>query len=61
MPACADAADADDGGTLNIADAIWILNFLFASGPPPASPHPLCGVDPTPDGLNSCVYAGACP
>jgi hypothetical protein len=45
------AADANDSGAVNIADAIYLLGYVFASGP--ALPPPLvdCGSDPTPDSL----------
>lgn len=51
-PPCADAADADDSGTLNVSDPIYVLAFLFNQGtpPPPPGPH-FPGLDPTPDGL----------
>jgi PKD repeat protein len=51
---CQDAADVDDNGRLELTDTIRILNFLFLSGPPPEPPHPLPGVDPTPDSLPPC-------
>jgi hypothetical protein len=57
---CADAADADDNGRVEIADALVILNFVHCLGPPPREPFPLCGPDPTPDGLD-CVQSFACP
>ena len=49
---CPDAADADDDGRHSIADAIFMLSYLFAdpaSRPTPRQPFPNCGVDPTPD------------
>ena len=33
---CQAAADVDDSGTLNITDGIYIFNFLFLGGSPPA-------------------------
>ncbi|MFN0059039.1 MAG: hypothetical protein ACKVX7_11325 [Planctomycetota bacterium] len=51
-PVCDDAADTNDDGSLNIADAIYTLTFLFTPGsPPPPAPHPVAGLDSTPDGL----------
>ncbi|MBI4601005.1 MAG: formylglycine-generating enzyme family protein [Planctomycetes bacterium] len=65
--ACADAADADDNGKIDITDAIYILNFAFvtkAARPrrlPPA-PYPSCGEDPTLDdpGDLGCERYGGC-
>ena len=56
------AADFDDGGAVNITDAINTFSYLFTGGPPPAAPSPSvaaylaedCGPDPTPDTLD-CV------
>jgi hypothetical protein len=59
-PACEDAADVNDDGTLDGTDAISILSTLFRRGDPPPSPGPgRCGLDPTEDGL-SCVEYAAC-
>ena len=33
------------------ADAIYLLNYLFASGTPPVPPHGAPGSDPTDDAL----------
>ena len=51
-PGCDDAMDTDDTGTLEITDAIRLLQFLFLGGVPPAAPFPGVGEDPTPDGLS---------
>ncbi|MEM7168372.1 MAG: carboxypeptidase regulatory-like domain-containing protein [Planctomycetota bacterium] len=64
QPACHDAADSNDTGSLNLTDAVYTLLHLFVPGSP-APPSPgvaLCGVDPTPDAL-SCDFfaAAACP
>jgi len=48
---CADAADFNDDGELGLADAIGALDYLYRSGPPPAAPFPLQGIDLTDDGL----------
>jgi hypothetical protein len=50
-PACEDAADADDSGTLNLTDAITTLRSLFQGAGPLPPPYPESGFDPTPDGL----------
>jgi hypothetical protein len=48
---CLDSGDSDDSGGLDLSDAISLLNFLFLGGGPPPPPYPLCGADPTVDGL----------
>ena len=48
---CADAADVNDDGTLNITDPIALLGHLFLGEEPPKAPYPVPGTDPTPDGL----------
>ena len=51
-PPCLSAADTNDDGRLNIADAIRLLSYLFAAGDTPL-PEPFldCGYDPTDDDL----------
>lgn len=50
----------NDDGSLDISDTIYLLNYLFVSGPPPAAPGPQnCGPDPTDDALD-CVLASGC-
>jgi len=61
VPPCLDAADADDNGALNIVDPIFALTYLFAGGPPPNSPFPACGTDPTPDGIGCAGPVPGCP
>ena len=57
-PVCPDAADADDDGVLNITDGIRILGYLFLGGAEPPAPGPSsCGVDPTSDGLGTCMIS----
>jgi len=55
---CADAADANDDGGLNVADAVAILGYLFGgAGPLPAPGPSECGSDGTPgDELAPCRY-----
>ena len=57
-PACMDAADADDSGTVQVDDALDILIYLFNLGQPPLDPGPTnCGPDPTTsDTLDPCAY-----
>jgi hypothetical protein len=40
-----DAADLNDDETLNIADVVRLLMWLFADSPPPPPPT-VCGPDP---------------
>ena len=48
---CLEAADADDGGALDLADALRVLDYLFLDASPLPAPAGACGADPTPDGL----------
>ncbi|HVR72838.1 MAG TPA: hypothetical protein VMT52_00830, partial [Planctomycetota bacterium] len=53
--ACADSADSNDDGRVDIADAVALLGYLFRGGPePPAPGADSCGPDPTQDELISC-------
>ena len=48
-PPCLEAADWDDGGRVDGADAAALLAWLFSRGTPPAEPGPPgapCGLDP---------------
>ena len=56
IPACFDAADADDNGQLQLTDAVFHLGVLFRSDGAFPPPHPRCGVDRSEDGLN-CEFA----
>jgi hypothetical protein len=52
-PACAESADADNNGAVNVADAIQVLGYLFRGGSRPTAPGPPdqpCGGDPDPPG-----------
>ena len=54
-PTCFDAADANDSGVFELADNIYVLNFLFNGGAPIPAPGPtLCGGDLTADSLPNC-------
>ncbi len=60
-PPCLDAADLDDGGSVDAVDAYLLANLLFGFGRPPSRPFPTCGVDPTPDdGLGCFEEQPAC-
>jgi len=54
-PPCLDAADLDDGGRIDIGDAINCLEFLFVGDWYPPYPHFNAGLDPTPDDLGDCL------
>lgn len=50
MGTCDASGDVDDSGALEgLIDTIYLLTFLFNSGPPVAPPYPGCGGDPTDD------------
>ncbi len=51
---CEDAADVNDGGSINIADAIILLNALFTYG---QTPSPVCEVDEIADDLSCNTYS----
>lgn len=54
---CEDAADVDDSGGVNIADATGLFGFLFTNGQAPAAPGAdRCGIDPTGDALGCAAY-----
>ena len=48
---CLEAADVEDSGTLDITDAIDVLDYLFRAGPEPQPPFPMEGPDPYGPGL----------
>lgn len=48
MPTPLDAADANDNGVVEIADATYTLIALFQGGPLPPAPFPTPGTDTTP-------------
>ncbi len=53
---CKDACDANDDGKLDLADSVYILNYLFIFGPTMPAPGPLTpGPDPTEDNLGCAV------
>ncbi|NMD34243.1 MAG: hypothetical protein GYA73_00005, partial [Planctomycetes bacterium] len=59
-PPCADAADANDSGEIDIADAVTVLGYLFTNGGPLPEPFSACGFDSTLDGLD-CASFPPCP
>ena len=60
FPGCLDAHDSNDDGQWNIADAIYLLGYLFSGTAAPPEPINMCGADPTEDSLGCDAYAG-CP
>lgn len=59
---CADAADFDDDGRVDLGDAYLLAACIFEAGRVPAPPFPDCGVDLTPDdGLGCYRGSAACP
>src|SRR5688572_28754495 len=57
--ACLDAADADDGGAVELTDGILLLSAIYRGGPGPAAPFPGCGADGTADSL-ACAGSFVC-
>ena len=40
---CREAGDANASAQINLADGVYILQSLYANGPPPPYPFPHCG------------------
>ena len=57
-PPCMDAADTTDDGRVELNDSIRFLSFFFIGADPPPPPYPNPGLDPTEDGLESCLVEG---
>ena len=55
-PTCMDACDVNDTGTVGLDDAMYLFNYLYRGDdyPPPKTPFPQAGSDPTLD-LMGCV------
>ena len=52
---CPDACDGNDDGLINLADSVYVMNWLFKFGPIPPDPGPFDnGPDPTNDELPVC-------
>jgi len=51
-----DAADANDDGKIDIADAIKILGHMFTNTGPLAAPFGECGIDLTVDDLDCSTF-----
>ena len=55
---CADAADGNDDGAIDVADPVFTLGYLFSGGAMPRAPGAIdCGADPSPDNLH-CDQSG---
>ena len=58
----ASRGDVNADGMINITDAVFLLNFLFLGGAPPAEPFNGCGADPSePADKLACESFGSCP
>ncbi len=55
-PICMGTLDANDSGGLNIADPVYLLNFLFQDGAAIPAPFEDCGEDPTLDDIDCESY-----
>jgi hypothetical protein len=44
---CQAALDNNDDNSLDVADPIYLLTYLFQAGQVPSLPYPNCGIDPT--------------
>lgn len=55
---CSDALDANDDGAFNIADPLFLLDYLFSGGTPISDPSGVCGEDPTVDNLTCQEFPG---
>ncbi|MGE4618717.1 MAG: hypothetical protein AAEJ04_02795 [Planctomycetota bacterium] len=57
---CLDSCDANDDSIINLADSVFLLNFLFKFGPTMPDPGPFtAGPDPTADDLD-CALPASC-
>ena len=60
MIQCEDACDSNDDGKINLADSVYLLNYLFQFGPITPDPGPDNeGSDPTDDNLG-CDFTTSC-
>ncbi len=46
-----DTADVTDDGVVGLVDVAYVLSYVFLEGPAPPWPHPVVGIDLTPDSL----------
>jgi hypothetical protein len=57
---CQSAADINNDGMMDLADATYIFDYQFFGGSAPPAPFPGCGVEPFEDEL-PCEDTSACP
>jgi len=57
VPPCIDAADLDDNGIFTSFDVVLLLNTAGGFTIPPP-PFPICGLDPTADGITCLISRG---
>ncbi len=60
LACCLDACDANDDGKINLADSVYILNYMFKFGPVPPDPFPGLGPDTTIDDPSGLHYELDC-
>ena len=53
---CDKAADVNGSDNVDIADPVYLLNFLFRGFAAPPAPFPGCGTDPTTPAVTCDVY-----
>ncbi len=58
-PGCAAALNTNADEAINVADPVFLLNFLFAGGPRISAPFPDCGPLP-PDEKLACADPPDC-
>jgi hypothetical protein len=51
---CNEACDSNGDGESSIADPIYLVEYLFKSGPQPPSPFDICSDDPDPGTSLGC-------
>ncbi len=56
---CLDACDANDDGRIDLADAVYILRYLYKFGNQPPAPFPEPGIDASKDRLD-CQAGSVC-
>ncbi len=57
---CVDAADVNDDGGVDIADPVYLIDYLFRNGAPPPAPFSGCGTDPTEEDELDCTSFSPC-
>jgi hypothetical protein len=57
---CPDADDVNDSGVLDILDAAYLFQYMFAGGALPPAPFTVCGDDQTNNDIHGCAVS-TCP